>query len=367
CASIGASSSSSGSIIAPNASKCTKTYSDCGTSCSSLGGQSNKPGEGCNYSSLAVNGSPCYYNITAITCSSITYPYDSSNLPLHSDPVAPFCTPGRSDCVKEDDKQRYTDFKCVDGYHKNGGSCDENDCPYMNSSYVNDPSTPYSCQYRESYNVNNGAKTITCYSSTVYNDECNLECDDYTGRYNNKPDGKTCSYGNFTNDIGETIKCYYNCQNACTPACPTGWSSTSPTKSYDCQTVQSESKSDGCGGTITCYKLSNDTCKLDCEDFGYYSSALGDGYSCSAISVTDDFGDDMSCYNCAAKSDECECTGSMNSSGTSYYNTPVTRSCTNNRTLTCYTHVAPLEGGGFPDSFEFDCYGIWIDGAPWCL
>ncbi|MBR2300254.1 MAG: hypothetical protein IJ870_06780, partial [Alphaproteobacteria bacterium] len=237
CASIGASSSSSGSIIAPNASKCTKTYSDCGTSCSSLGGQSNKPGEGYKYDTITVNSQPCHYNLTPKSCSEAAgSSYPNSNPPS----CGTYQDYNTSNLVYIGPAQQYCFSNCFSTCFDSCGAGDFSAFPYSSES---DASADGGYQTD---------KKLKCDNNYCYKRGNPFTCSDKTNGafpYDSKPFCTSISASVSSTSlyqIGETEQfCYSDCQ------CNTSLGYyDSASKALPC----------GCGETIAGTTISGLTC-----------------------------------------------------------------------------------------------------------
>ena len=273
--------------------------------CSAIhpGGTTTRPGTYCTYDGPeTINGQDCYWNVEPTYCDESLYPYNSDNLPANSDPTGTPCIVGNSYC--EEEEKRWPGFTCKTGYYykEEEGDCVEKDCEFF--ELYDTCNKSYSCETCPTTTRNNGLRTITCYTGEVSQDNCKTTCEEYTasnGRqyYSSNQTDMTCGSGTVRNDIGVDMTCWSCSPVACTPSCPSNMmDDDSYEQDYACQTSVSHTVDDGCGGTITCYTVSNENCRTSCDDYGYQES-IADGYTCRSIGVTTDLGEQIDCYtNC---------------------------------------------------------------------
>ncbi len=303
------------------------------------------------YASQTVCAGTCYTRGVAKTCNELNSSwYDqttaSQNGTYNISPVTSAC---RDDCYKRDGEA--CNDVCGEGVFAsytytteaeasaNGGynidqkqKCDNNYC-YSRGTPKTCPigyaTTASECgdNFVLGSSTNGKSGDSTCYDCKCDSSHCGANCetyittcdDSYKWTKDNRPshshwptDATPCIPVNAAtctkeDELYDDFECDTNykkntagtgCEKICTPACPTGWSATPVSKSYDCQTVETESKSNGCGGTITCYQVSNAGCKTSCNDYGYSDARDVQGYSCTKVpEFTNEIGQELSCYD----------------------------------------------------------------------
>ncbi len=268
------------------------------------GGTTTRPGTYCTYDGPeTINGQPCYWNVEPTECDENLYPYNRDNLPANSDPTGTPCIVGNNYCEEED--RRWPGFTCKTGYYykEEDGDCVEKDCEYFN--LYSTCGAEHQCETCPTTTRSTGLRTITCYTGQVSQDNCKTTCEEYTTQsgdpfYSSSQAGMNCTRQTVTNDLSVDMTCWECSVEPCTPSCPSNMmDGDSYHQDYACQTSVEHTVSDGCGGTITCYTISDENCRKSCSDYGYEES-IADGYVCQSIGVTTDLGYEIDCYrNCS--------------------------------------------------------------------
>lgn len=127
---------------------------------------------------------------------------------------------------------------------------------------------------------------------------------------------------------------------ACTPSCPSGWFVSSD-NSEGCVAQ----KSDGCGGTITCYKA--EACQTTCSNYGMIDEQAAWGQSCKVdTTFVNDYGEEIECFDDCSPCEAVTCPSTYRSSQTGNYTNLVnlgSKTCPN----MCYCSLDCGDRGDF--------------------